>query len=146
MIYRFKKSRTPKPKFDKIPPQDGKVEEPIGVVQGQIPDSIQEWWVAKALNRIGVPYIYQYPLNGGRVRGGYLIDFVVQTVPLATMIEPAGNHWHTGELSADDKKRQADIESLMADTCRIPIGILWIPDLLDEETTFVNTRRLLYGN
>lgn len=65
-----------------------------------------------------------------------MIDFVVHTVPLWTMVEPIGNHWHTGELGADDKKRQADIEELMKDVCKSPIVLLWIPDLLDEDTIF----------
>ena len=67
----------------------------------------------------------------------------VRTVPLATMIEPIGNHWHTGELGADDRKRQADIEDAMKDMARIPILNLWIPDLLDEETVYQTLRREL---
>jgi len=137
ITYKFPTSRPrAKPKFDNASTITKEEEEPIGLIQGQIPDSKQEWWISKALNRIGIPYTYQYPVNGGRTRGGYMIDFVVNTVPLATMIEPVGNHWHTGELGADDKKRQADIELAMQDMCRTPILLLWIPDLLDEETVF----------
>lgn len=99
--------------------------------------------MAKALNRIGIPYTYQYPIQGGRTRGGYLIDFVVQTVPLATMFEVEGNHWHTGELGADDKKRKADIEDIMQDQARTPIESLWVPDLLDEDTVFMKLRSIL---
>jgi hypothetical protein len=140
--YKFKTPRaSAKPRLD-VPPKDGHVEEePIGLIQGQVPDSKQEWWIARALDRLKLSYTYQYPVNGGRQRGGYMIDFVVHTVPLATMIEPIGNHWHTGELGADDKKRQADVEDLMKDLCRTPIVNLWIPDLMDADTVFTRLAR-----
>ena len=143
MLYKFPSKRRAKPKIEQPPEPEKEAEEPIGLIQGQIPDSKQEWWIAKALNRIGIPYDYQYPVYGGSQRGGYKIDFVVHTVPLATMVEPIGNHWHTGELGADDKKRQADVEDAMKDIARIPITNLWIPDLLDEETVYQTLRRYL---
>jgi hypothetical protein len=144
VTYKFPtKRRNAKPLLDTPPQNEKPEEEPIGLVQGQVPDSKQEWWIAKALDRLKIPYTYQYPVNGGRQRGGYLIDFVVHTVPLATMIEPIGNHWHTGELGADDKKRQADVEDLMKDLCRTPIVNLWIPDLMNEETVFQKLAREL---
>lgn len=146
MIYKFPSSqRRAKPKLEKPAADGNALEEPIGLIQGQVPDSKQEWWIAKALNRIGIPYTYQYPVGGGRTRGGYLVDFVVMTVPLATMIEPIGNHWHTGEMGADDRKRQADVEEAMQDFCRIPILNLWIPDLLDEDTVFQRLVKELLG-
>lgn len=144
--FRFKtRRRSAKPKLDfSIINASAKTPEaPIGRIQGQVPDSKQEWWVGSALNRIGIPYEYQYPVNGGRRRGGYLIDFVVNTDPLWTMFEVEGNHWHTGELGADDLKRKADIEQLMQDICRIPIISLWVPDMLDEDTVFKTLRGYL---
>ena len=144
MLYKFPtRSRSAKPKFEQPPSPEKPEEELPGIIQGKQADSKQEWWVAKALNRIGIPYDYQYPVYGGSQRGGYKIDFVVFTVPLATMVEPIGNHWHTGELGADDKKRQADIEDAMKDIARTPIVNLWIPDLLDEETVYQTLRKYL---
>jgi hypothetical protein len=135
MFYKLPTRRKKKPNLEKPPIQE-KEEEQIGLIQGQVPDSKEEWWISKALDRIGIPYTYQYPVNGGRQRGGYMVDFVVHTVPLATMIEPIGNHWHTGELGSDDKKRQADVESLMQDIARIPLVNLWIPDLINEDAVY----------
>jgi hypothetical protein len=143
MIYKFKTRRQAKPKLETPNYEQKAQEEPIGIIQGKVPDSKQEWWIAKALDSLKLPYTYQYPVNGGRQRGGYMIDFVIHTVPLATMVEPVGNHWHTGELGADDKKRQADIEMLMQDICKTPIVLLWIPDLLDEDTVLKKLRREL---
>jgi hypothetical protein len=136
-MYKFPtRRRAAKPLLDKLPKPKAVEEEPIGLIQGQTPDSKEEWWISRALDRLKLSYTYQYPINGGRQRGGYLIDFLVHTVPLATIIEPIGNHWHTGELGADDKKRQADVENIMKDIARVPMTNLWIPDLLDAETVF----------
>lgn len=136
MYYKFPTGRRAKPKLEKPAKEEKPAEEVIGLIQGQVPDSKEEWWIAKALNRLEMGYIYQYPVFGGRTRGGYMVDFVVNTVPLATMIEPEGNHWHTGELGADDRKRDADVEDAMRDLARTPILKLWIPDLIDEETVY----------
>lgn len=141
MLYKFPTTRrTRKPYLETTAVDEQPDDEAPGLIQGQQADSKEEWMVAKALNRIGISYDYQYPVNGGNTRGGYKIDFVVHTVPLATMVEPIGNHWHTGELGADDRKRQADIEDSMRDLCRTPILLLWIPDLLDDETTYQKLR------
>lgn len=138
MFYKFRSRRVAKPYLEKTAVNE-KPDDPdneIGIIQGQTPDSLQEWWTSRALDRLKIPYTYQYPINGGRARGGYLVDFVVNTVPLATMIEIEGNHWHTGELGADDKKRQADVEEAMRDFCKTPIFILWVPDLINVDTIF----------
>jgi hypothetical protein len=142
ITYKFPtRRRAAKPLLDKLPKPKAVEEEPIGLIQGMMPDSKEEWWISRALDRLKLSYTYQYPINGGRQRGGYLIDFLVHTVPLATIIEPIGNHWHTGELGADDKKRQADVENIMKDIARVPMTNLWIPDLLDAETVFQRIAR-----
>jgi hypothetical protein len=145
VFYKFKTTRVRKPILETVATQ-GKLDSgdnEIGEIQGQTPDSLQEWWISRALDRLKMTYTYQYPIAGGRKRGGYLVDFVVDTVPLKTMVEPVGNHWHTGELGADDRKRQADVEEAMRDICRTPIVLLWIPDLLDVDTIYDKLRREL---
>lgn len=145
-MYKFKTPRrSAKPYLEKTPLDEQPDEEPVGLIQGQVPDSKQEWWVARALDRLKLKYVYQYPINGGRQRGGYMIDFLVGTVPLATIVEPKGNHWHTGELGKDDLKRQADIENIMQNEARTPILNLWIPDLINQETVYQVLRRELLG-
>lgn len=143
MYYKFRTTRRKKPILETPAREEKPEEEPIGLIQGQVPDSKEEWWIARALDRLKLPYTYQYPVNGGRARGGYLIDFLVHTAPLATMIEPEGNHWHTGELGSDDRKRDADVENLMQDIARTPITKLWIPDLMDAEIVFQRLAREL---
>lgn len=145
MIYKFPTRRFGRPRLESPLVNEKPPEEPMGLIQGQVPDSKEEWWIAKALNKLGIGYTYQYPVAGGRTRGGYLVDFVVSTTPLATMIEPIGNHWHTGELGSDDLKRAADVEAQMQSFCRIPILNLWIPDLIDEDTVFQRLNKELLG-
>jgi hypothetical protein len=141
MYYKFPTARRKKPILEKPPiAENEEADEAMVIIDSfgneQIADSKQEFWVYKGLKRIGIPFTYQFPIEGGRVRGGKLVDFVVHTVPLATMIEPEGNHWHTGELGNDDKKRDADVEAAMQDIARTPILKLWIPDMLDEDTVY----------
>ena len=136
MFYKLPTRRKKKPNLEKPVIDENNVDDQIGYIQGQVPDSKEEWWISQAGDMIGIPYQYQYPVNGGRERGGYMLDFVFFTIPLWTIVEPVGNHWHTGELGADDKKRQADVEFLMQDTCRIPIVNLWIPDLINKDVVF----------
>ena len=78
-------------------------QEQIGLVQGQMPDSIQEYWVAQALKRYGIPFQFQYQIAGGRSRrGGLIVDFVVKN-PMTTPVLVHGEYWHKGELSGGDK-------------------------------------------
>jgi hypothetical protein len=117
MFYKLPTRRKKKPSLEKPVIWEQEDNEQIGYIQGQAPDSKEEWWISKALDRLGLSYTYQYPVNGGRQRGGYLIDFVVHTVPLWTMID-------------------ADVENLMQDLCRTPMTKLWIPDMIDEDAVY----------
>lgn len=100
-------------------------------IQGKQPDSKEEVWVAMALEKLLIPYIFQYELVNAWLRGGILIDFLV-LFPFATPVEVMGEYWHTGELGADDRFRQAIIEQMIG---RQVIN-LWTQDLVDPETTY----------
>lgn len=133
MMYTFptRAKRTRKPLPYRIPRQPTPPEQ-IGLIQGITPDSIQEWWTALWLNAHKFTYTYQYFVPGGK--GGYRVDFVIDTVPLLTMIELNGAHWHYGELGLDDRQRQIDIETYMLAVAKIPIRFLWASDMLTRET------------
>lgn len=82
----------------------------LPVIQGQTAGSWNEVYVAVALDKLDIEYIYQYQFGTGRnVRGDYRIDFVVSN-PFPTPVEIYGEYWHTGQLGADDRLRQAIIE------------------------------------
>ena len=59
--------------------------EQIGLVYGKKPGSKEEWWIALALWRWGWTFGYQVSFFGGRrLKGGQVVDFMVDTVPLRT--------------------------------------------------------------
>lgn len=83
-------------------------EDEIRPVQGQLPDSINEWYVALALDKLDIPYHFQVPLNGGRsVRGGQVIDFVVFN-PRPVPVFVQGAYWHNIRTDAEDQLKQAE--------------------------------------
>jgi hypothetical protein len=101
-------------------------------IQGQMPDSKEEWWVAKALYRLEIPFQYQFQLFGGQyMAGGIVIDFVVFN-PTATPVEVFGNYWHKGSITGDDQMKLIEEQSYFN---KEPI-VLWASDLVDEETTY----------
>ena len=62
-----------------------------------------EWRVALALEKLKVPYIFQYQLAGGRTRrGGIVLDFLALTDPLSTPIDVRGEYWHQPKQRIDD--------------------------------------------
>ena len=111
-----------------LPPE----QEQIGLVQGIMPDSKEEWWVAKGLWKYQVPFMFQYELFHGRSRlGGVILDFLVWN-PGPTPLPVHGEYWHEGSLSGDDRKDLV----MIADYFNIGvenIPILWGKDAQTEE-------------
>ena len=93
-----------------------KQEELIGLIQGITPGSKNEWYVALALDKLQIDYIYQYSLSGGRgTRGGQMIDFVVYN-PMATPVYVQGEYWHNEKTENEDILKQADAENYFKQT------------------------------
>lgn len=68
---------------------------PIQLVQGIMPSSKEEWWVALALYKLKLDFVFQRSVMGGReLRGGQVIDFWVYTTPKPTIILVQGDYWH----------------------------------------------------
>ncbi len=62
-----------------------------------------EWYVAVALERLHLPFIFQYALMGGRTtRGGIVLDFLVLTDPLSTPLDIRGDYWHQPKQRIED--------------------------------------------
>lgn len=80
------------------------------LIQGQTAGSWNEVYIAYALDKLRIPYIYQYAMGFRGVRGDYRIDFVVSN-PFQVPVEVFGEYWHTGQLGSDDKLRLAIIEN-----------------------------------
>jgi hypothetical protein len=106
----------------------------IMTVQGQQVDSINEWNLARAFDAEKIPYIFQYEVFGGNVRGGAIIDFLVQLPPMPTPVELKGSYWHeSGRRSYDDILRDDQVEN-------IP-GFAPMVVFTDEETATVEIAR-----
>ena len=62
-----------------------------------------EWRVALALEKLKIPYMFQFQLMGGRsTRGGIVLDFLALTDPLSTPIDVRGDYWHQPSQQVDD--------------------------------------------
>ena len=85
--------------------------EVIGIVQGVMPNSKNEWYVALALDKLQIDYMFQFQISGGRgVRGGQVIDFVVFR-PQATPVFIQGEYWHKAQTENEDILKQAEAEN-----------------------------------
>lgn len=80
-----------------------------GTIKGKEANSLEEWRVAQALNRLKIRYDYQVAIFGGRaVRGGLVVDFVIYN-PWKIPLMVHGEYWHNGRLGADDAYSQAAV-------------------------------------
>jgi len=109
------------------------VEERI-VIQGHVVASKEELWVATSLTRFGWTFDYQVPFFGGwMIAGGFVVDFVVHTVPLLTPLWINGEYWHKGAQAERDRVNQALLVSRIRGY--FPALELWGEQLTDENET-----------
>ena len=71
-------------------------------IQGYTPGSTNEGYLARALDFYNWSFDYQVPFRGGRVQGGAVLDFVVQTEPLRTPVLLNGVAWHGQKKKEND--------------------------------------------
>lgn len=115
-------------------------EEQLAPIQGRMPDSKEEYWVAKALYRYQIPFHYQWEIYGGTTRrGGLVVDFVVWN-PMMTPLLVYGNYWHKNELDGGDKTRIIAIAQYFNIGAE-NIPILWAGNSTTEEDVFNFVRR-----
>jgi hypothetical protein len=117
-----------------------KEEEEIGLIKGKKPGSVQEWRVAKALMRLGLDFVFQYPINGGHQVGGYLIDFIV-LMPWSQPLEVQSLRWHTGKFSDGEVLRRRVIENIF----KRKIRYVYMENLGSDEDAYQHVKKALYG-
>jgi hypothetical protein len=86
------------------------------IVHGIKVDSIQEYYIARGLDKMNLEYAYQYYLGGAGIRGSQIIDFLVYTDPKPTPLQVQGEYWHGGVRAADEALKEADINARMRGT------------------------------
>lgn len=101
-------------------------ENPIDLVQGIMPDSKNEYYMALALDHLGLDYRFQYPLGTMGVRGSQVIDFVVYIPPAAKACFVQGAYWHSQRTEGEDILKHAQAEHYF--------GMGNVIDFSEEET------------
>lgn len=86
------------------------------LVHGIKVDSINEYYVALALDAMKLDYAYQYYLGGVGIRGSQIIDFLVYTNPKPTPLFVHGAYWHTATYSQETALKEADLNARMRGT------------------------------
>lgn len=114
-------------------------------IQGIMPDSKEEYWVALALYKLHIRFTFQYQLWGGRqYKGGQVVDFWVYTVPLPTPILVQGWYFHyaTAEKTAETKQNLMYLEDRLKGYAAKPIEIMDTEIPTPDDALFVVRRKL----
>ena len=147
-VYQFGKKKAKNIPLKNKPVEDVQVKKPkdeeiIQPIQGITPDSKEEYWVAIALQRLDIEFIYHFSIYGGKsFRGGQVIDFLVYTVPLPTPVFVQGEYWHGGTKNATTQFRVAAAQRYFGGEAQPPVEI-WDYEIPDRETTYRVVKRKL---
>lgn len=107
-------------------------ENDVGLIQGKSASDI-EMRVAISLDKFGWEYGFQVGVMGGRqVRGGQVVDFLVETRPLPTPLYVMGEYWHGGIQAERDKLMIALLSSAFHGQFAQP-EVVWGKDLQTQE-------------
>lgn len=136
--YTYRIPRTTRPKLRGLK-RAGLVQadpEVIGLIDGKTPASKEEWRVYLGILRLRpLRWEYQYIINGGFMRGGVIVDFVVWN-PHAIPVQVHGAYWHKG----DDRMEDAVIGHYF----KIPpddVVKIWDYEIPTQEDAYRVTRR-----
>ena len=111
-------------------------------IQGKAVGSVNEMYVAKALDTLKLEYIYQYQYGLINVRGSQVIDFLVFTVPKPTPLFVHGTYWHTGKKAQEDQLKMQELSTRMRNQWNDP-AIIWEDECENFESALNNIRGLL---
>jgi hypothetical protein len=134
------------PRIGLPPPQStNPIDELVGLVDGRNPGSKYEWYTALALWGAGIDFQYQVPVFGGKaVVGGQVIDFLVNTLPLPTPLFVDGQHWHEGQLAAQDLFKRDYLDWNKKGVWE-PHQSLFGPQVSSKEAAVESIRRMFRG-
>ena len=112
-------------------------------VQGKTATSY-EYNVAWALDKMQLPYMFQFAFFGGKsVRGGIVVDFLVLTSPLSTPVWVNGGFWHKGKRAVEDSYQQALLYFVARGELNRPVTF-WDEDCRTKEDALSAVRREFY--
>jgi len=112
-------------------------EEPLGLIQGMMPDSKEEYWASQALYKYKIPFEFQFQIFGGTSRrGGLIVDFLVWN-PMRTPFLVHGSYWHRNEMDGGDKTNLIAIEQHF----KKEAIIMWGEDSQTKDDVFAFVRK-----
>ena len=107
------------------------------LIQGKVASDL-EWRVYQALLRAGYDEAqiqFQVGFMGGRnFRGGVIVDFLVGTVPVPTIVEVNGEYWHEGKFEAEDHTQRLGLIQELGDS--VQIVDLWQNQLMSDDMAY----------
>jgi hypothetical protein len=113
----------------------------VMTVQGRVVDSKEEYWVSRSLLKYGWNFGYQVAFFGGwQTSGGFVVDFIVETVPLPTPLWVNGEYWHSGAQAERDRLNQLLLQSRVKGY--LEAKTVWGEDLTDQDETDKTILRL----
>ena len=104
----------------------------VGLIQGKSASDI-EMRVAISLEKYNWEFVFQAGIMGGRqVRGGQVVDFIVETRPLPTPLYVYGRYWH-GSLQAERDRLMIILMKSKYRHAFAPPEIVWGEQLETQE-------------
>jgi hypothetical protein len=104
----------------------------VGMINGVKAGSAEEWRISLSLTKMKKDFVYQYPILGGRIAGGQILDFLVYTPPLPTPVMVQGTYWHGGTKSAQTEYNMAAVDNFFAGQAR-PAVAVWDYQLANQD-------------
>lgn len=106
------------------------------LIQGRVPQSIGEWYIANSLQKLNHQFIYQFQVfNLTGVKGSFVLDFLVlTTVPFSTPLEHFGEFFHSADLTREDQLRLERIEFELGPNINDTV-IIWGKEVQTQEDT-----------
>lgn len=115
--------------------------EPVRLTINGKSASSYEYNFAMALDKVGLPYIFQVSYLGGRrFIGGIVLDFLVLTEPLSTPVWINGEFYHQGRRAALDYYQRIAVSLSAPGTLR-PALVYWGKDVGTPEDALRVVRR-----
>lgn len=84
-----------------------------------------EWNVATALDELKIKFWFQVGFFGGRkLKGGLIVDFIIDTVPLPTPVWVHGEYWHKGQQRTIDQMQRVTLFAYMGGSLQKGV-VIW---------------------
>jgi hypothetical protein len=110
------------------------------IIQGH-KASKNEWNLAWAFDTVHLDYKFQEAFfHGHRLRGGIVVDFILQTVPLPTPVWVHGEYWHQNAQELVDRYQYALVFYMMRGQLGKP-EIVWGRECETKELALATVRR-----